>query len=143
MLRMAAPWGQLSPSVGGPRRTQPRTGTHVGSPPLLVEPPVLLPVSTVDLQQGLQVVVVRLHILVIHVHVVQFPLLLENLLCGACETQGSEGRNPEAVTEGHHPDPTGEPGGPGSPASERRRRRALGELGGQSTAPSSRQMYSG
>lgn len=65
--------------------------------PLLVEPPVLLPVGAIDLQQGLQVVVVCLHILVVHVDIVQLPLLLENLLRGACETRGQE-LDPEAVT---------------------------------------------
>lgn len=55
--------------------------------PLLIEPPVLLPVGAVDLQQRLQVVVVRLHVLVVHVDVVKLPLLLEDLLRGACGSQ--------------------------------------------------------
>lgn len=59
-----------------------------GTPlPLLVEPPVLLAVGAVDLQQGLQVVVVRLHVLVVHVDIIQLPLLLENLLGGAWDGQ--------------------------------------------------------
>lgn len=62
--------------------------------PLLVEPPVLLPVGAVDLQQRLQVVVVRLHVLVVHVDVVELPLLLENLLRGACGSWGSGGGDP-------------------------------------------------
>lgn len=58
--------------------------------PLLIEPTVLLPVCAVDLQQGLQVVVVCLHILVIHVDIIQLPLLLKYLLCGACGAQDDE-----------------------------------------------------
>lgn len=76
-----------------------------GALPLLVEPPVLLPVGAVDLQQGLQVVVVRLHILVVHIDIVQLPLLLENLLCGACETRGQE-----LGPRGHHPPGNRSPG---------------------------------
>jgi hypothetical protein len=60
--------------------------------PLLIEPPVLLPVSTVDLQQGLQVVVVCLHILVIHVDVIQLLLLLKYLLRGAYKPEVEEAR---------------------------------------------------
>lgn len=55
--------------------------------PLLIEPTILLPVCAVDLQQGLQVVVVCLYILVIHIDVVQLPLFLKYLLCGACGAQ--------------------------------------------------------
>lgn len=96
--------------------------THKGSPapalPLLVEPPVLLAVGAVDLQQRLQVVVVRLHVLVVHVDVVQLPLLLENLLGGACESWGSGGGTPEGTS----PDRWGAPGRAGRGARGRDRR---------------------
>ena len=80
------------------------------APPLLVEPPVLLPVGAVDLQQGLQVVVVSLHVLVVHVDVVELLLLLENLLRGACGSRGSGGGDPPQGGPPGNQGPGGLPG---------------------------------
>ena len=52
----------------------------------------------------------RLHILVVHVDVVQLPLLLKNLLGGACGSWGSGGRTPEDGPTGNQPDPAGKSG---------------------------------
>lgn len=87
--------------------TAPRGLTAPGPLPLLVQPPVLLAVGAVDLQQGLQVAVVRLHVLVIHVDIIQFPLLLENLLCGACRARGSELGARGLSLQGTSPTPAG------------------------------------
>lgn len=101
---------------GSPPPPPPPAAAPGSELPLLTEPPVLLPVGTVDLQQRLQVLVVRLHILVVHVDVVQLPLLLKNLLGGACGSWASGGRTPEDGPTGNQPDAAGKRRAPGDPA---------------------------
>lgn len=55
--------------------------------PLLCEFAVLLPVCSAQAEQRLQTVSAGLHILIVHVHVVQILLLLEDLLSCTCQQQ--------------------------------------------------------
>lgn len=52
--------------------------------PLFCEFAVLLPVGGAQAEQRLQPVSAGLHILIVHVHVVQLLLLLKDLLSGTC-----------------------------------------------------------
>lgn len=59
--------------------------------PLLGQFAILLSVCGAEAQQRLQAVSVGLHVLVVHVHVVQVLLLLEDLL--GCTCTGAGGRS--------------------------------------------------
>lgn len=55
--------------------------------PLVIEPSVLLLVSIVNFQEWLQMFVMCLHILVIHIDIIEIPFLLKDLFCCTCQNQ--------------------------------------------------------
>lgn len=55
--------------------------------PLVIEPSVLLPVSIVNFQEWLQMLVMCLHILVVHIDIIEIPFLLKDLFCCTCQNQ--------------------------------------------------------
>lgn len=75
-----------------PHHTAVLSGPGPGPPrypllPLVIEPSVLLLVSIVNFQEWLQMLMVRLHILVVHVHIIEIPFLLKDLFCCTCQNQ--------------------------------------------------------
>lgn len=55
--------------------------------PLVIEPSVLLLVSIVNFQEWLQMLVMCLHILVVHIDIIEIPFLLKDLFCCTCQNQ--------------------------------------------------------
>lgn len=55
--------------------------------PLVIEPSVLLLVSIVNFQERLQMLMMRLHILVVHIDIIEIPFLLKDLFCCTCQNQ--------------------------------------------------------
>lgn len=55
--------------------------------PLVIEPSVLLLVSIVNFQEWLQMLMMRLHILVVHIDIIEIPFFLKDLFCCTCQNQ--------------------------------------------------------
>lgn len=55
--------------------------------PLVIEPSVLLLVSIVNFQEWLQMLMMCLHILVVHIDIIEIPFLLKDLFCCTCQNQ--------------------------------------------------------